>query len=228
MILIFDLDDTLYEEITFVYSGFFAVSKYIHKEYGFDKTNSFNLMKNYLKIYGRGKVFDKFLKSKKIFSRKLVRKCISTYRLHKPNIKLTREAEYLLKMNKANVYLVTDGNKVVQKNKIEALSLNKYFKKIFITHRYGIKNSKPSSYCFDLIRKMEKCKWEDLIYVGDNPAKDFVNLNKLNVTTIRVLTGEYRNVTSKKGYDAKLKIKNLSEIEKLMITILKKKEEERN
>ena len=67
-----------------------------------------------------------------------------------------------------------------------------------------------------MIRNLEKCRWEDLIYVGDNPAKDFVTLNKFGATTIRVLTGEYRLDYPKHTYDAKFKINNLSQLEQLL------------
>ena len=61
MILIFDLDDTLYEEITYVKSGFLEVSKYANKKYGFNIDSSLNYMNNTLEMLGRGKVFDEFL-----------------------------------------------------------------------------------------------------------------------------------------------------------------------
>ena len=37
MILVFDLDDTLYDEITFVYSGFSAVSKYLSLQFNLNE-----------------------------------------------------------------------------------------------------------------------------------------------------------------------------------------------
>ena len=228
MILIFDLDDTLYEEKTFVYSGFHAVAKYINQKHGYDHDESFNFMKNALKKYGRGRVFDELLKSKNLYSKKYVRDCVSIYRLHKPNIKLSKEASEVLKIWQGNIYLVTDGNKLVQKNKVNALSLSKYFKKIFITHCYGLQYSKPSPHCFEIIKKLENCKWEDLIYVGDNPAKDFVTLNQNGATTIRVLTGEYCLVHASDTYDAKFKINNLSELLPLMNRLLKKKGGKKN
>ena len=42
-----------------------------------------------------------------------------------------------------------------------------------------------------------------MYYIGDNPKKDFVNLNPLDVTTIRVLTGEYKNLMVSKKFEAK-------------------------
>jgi putative hydrolase of the HAD superfamily len=114
------------------------------------------------------------------------------------------------------LYLVTDGHKIVQQKKVTALGIEPQFQKIFITHRYGLRNAKPSTYCFDLIRKRERCQWADLVYVADNPAKDFVNLNKLRVRTVRVLTGAHKSTRAKKGHDARYTISNLSHLRQIL------------
>ncbi|MDB2331073.1 HAD hydrolase-like protein, partial [Alteromonas sp.] len=120
------------------------------------------------------------------------------------------------------LYVVTDGNKVVQGNKVAALNITQLFKRVFVTHRFGIKHAKPSTYCFDKIRQAEKCNWQDMVYVGDNPAKDFVNLNKLGVLTVRVLTGEHSKVKAKPGYDAQHTITTLSALTSLNLEDVKK------
>lgn len=213
MIIIFDLDDTLYPEHTFVESGFQAVADMLTNTYGWNKQSSLNQMLNTLKVQGRGSVFNELLQSKQCFSKKLVHRCLQTYRQHKPNIMLLPEAkETLNNLHNHSLYLVTDGNKNVQANKIEALKIEPFFKKVFITHRYGINHAKPSVYCFDLIRKLEKCNWSDMAYVGDNPAKDFVNLNPLGMLTVRVLTGEHSKVVAKLGFDAKIQIPKVADL----------------
>ncbi|WP_020395558.1 HAD family hydrolase [Thiolinea disciformis] len=213
MILIFDLDDTLYPEHTFVESGFQAVAEMLRMHYGWDESLSLKIMMDTLKMQGRGSVFNELLNSKNCFSKKLVQHCLQKYRQHKPNIQLFPEAKKILEdYNARHLYLVTDGNKNVQANKIQALAIEPFFRKIFITHRYSIKHAKPSIYCFDLIRKLEKCEWSDMAYIGDNPAKDFVNLNHLGVLTVRVLTGEHSKVIAKPGFDAKLQIQKIADL----------------
>jgi putative hydrolase of the HAD superfamily len=113
-------------------------------------------------------------------------------------------------------YLVTDGHKTVQQNKIRALRIENCFKRIFITHRYGIRYAKPSIYCFKLIRRIERCNWSDMIYIGDDPAKDFVNLTPLGVRTIRVLTGGQRDVKAKPGFEAAYVISSFRELPALL------------
>jgi putative hydrolase of the HAD superfamily len=52
--------------------------------------------------------------------------------------------------------------------------------------------------------------------VGDNPAKDFVNLNEMGATTIRLLTGSHASVIAKPGHDATHTIKSLSGLSDLL------------
>ena len=221
MIPIFDLDDTLYPERSFVESGFRAVAMDLQQLFGWPAEASLDHMLTTLSDEGRGAVFNRLLDAHSVLSAKHVRHCVNTYRHHQPKIQLAPAAHRLLDALTTRPYLVTDGQKVVQHNKIEALGIESRFNRIYITHRYGVRHAKPSIYCFELIRKREHCSWSDMFYVGDNPAKDFVNLNQLGVTTIRVTTGEHANVVAKAGFNAKHVISSLDELEILLKEITK-------
>ena len=105
----------------------------------------------------------------------------------------------------------------MQANKVEALNIRHLFKRIFITHRFGVKHAKPSTYCFEKIRLAEACDWNDMVYVGDNPAKDFVNLNRLGMHTVRVLTGVHRSAVAKPLYDAHYTVKHITDLRSLEV-----------
>lgn len=216
MIPIFDLDDTLYLERNFVESGFHAVAIKLNYIFGWPVDESLKFMINVLDNEGRGFIFNRLLESRGAMSAKNVTYCINAYRFHKPQIKLKLTVRKVIESFNRKPYLVTDGHKIVQQNKIKSLDIESLFKGIYITHRYGLCYAKPSIYCFDLIRKRENCEWSDMFYVGDNPLKDFVNLNSLGVHTIRVKTGEYADVIAKKRFDAKYKINSLNELRTLI------------
>lgn len=208
MIPIFDLDDTLYDELEFVRSGLLAVAKWGHKKFGWDIDESYKKMLSILEDKGRGHVFDDWLEGNGS-----VREAVKIYRHHKPSIKLWKEAENLLNtISNRNIYLVTDGHKIVQANKIKALGITPLFQHCYITHRYGIAHAKPSTYCFELIKKREGCEWKDMAYIGDNPSKDFVNLNPLGVKTIRVRTGQHAKKLAKRNFDAICQIPDLKNL----------------
>ena len=217
MIIIFDMDDTLYDESEYIKSSLTAVSVYLSKKYFLSKESVYNHLIQVLNTQGRGQVFDTVLKTYQRYSKKEVLNCLGVYRRNIPKIKLYEEAKLTLKQfSKYSKYVVSDGNKIVQSIKAEALGLNKFFMKILLTHCYGVKHAKPSTYCFNIIKNIEKSKWNELAYIGDNPNKDFVHLNPLGVKTVRVHTGRFKNQKAKKGYDAIYHIQNLSELNNVL------------
>jgi putative hydrolase of the HAD superfamily len=217
MVIVFDLDDTLYDERSYVESGFRAVATFGAARFGWDPERSLHFMTEVLDHEGRGAIFDRWLAKFGRNSRALVRECIRVYRHHAPRVRLYDEARELLpRLGQYPLYVVTDGHKVVQQKKVDALELGKYFRHIYITHRYGMQHVKPSTYCFERVQARERCDWKDMIYVGDNPAKDFVNLNPLSVHTVRVLTGAHRNVKALPAHDARYTIDALSQFKELL------------
>lgn len=219
MVLVFDLDDTLYSEISFVKSGFKAVAKYLHANYKCNKDEVYNCMMQLLQQNGRGGIFNDVLKTFGLYSNQLVKKCLTKYRLHKPSIKLSSEAVNCLKrFSNLSLYIVTDGNKLVQSNKAEALKLSKFVKHTYITYRHGLKHGKPSPYCFELIAKKEKTSFNNIVYVADNPMKDFVGIKPLGFKTIRLLQGNYKELKMDNFHEAHVNIVSLNELTNNFLT----------
>ena len=216
MIIIFDLDDTLFRRENFVNNGLKNVAKYICKKK--KKKKIHKVFQDLKKIYNNKKIkntFNYFLKLHNIHNLN-EQKCVSIYRYGKNDIRPYPQALQLLKIYNKKCYLVTDGNKCVQRYKIKQLKIKNFFKKIFITNEYGIKFQKPSLYCFKKIKKIEKCPYNKLVYIADNPHKDFINCNKVGIKTIRLQKGEFKDIIKKYPYDAKHKIKNLKTLEKVL------------
>ena len=115
MIIVFDLDDTLYNEKSFVYSGFSDVAIWISMFSNSSCVEIFDHMVKELSINGRSKIFDNVLEKYFKKTKKNIQKCVSIYRLHKPAIKLdSKVVDLLLELGKNHkLYIVTDGNKLV-------------------------------------------------------------------------------------------------------------------
>lgn len=213
MIIVFDLDDTLYNELTYVKSGLSSVAEFAFRNWNIPKNATYQFMIQTLEKSGRGHIFNELLIKYGKFSKANLRRCISVYRLHDPKINLYSDAKRCLESFKSlPIYIVTDGNKIVQHKKILALGLDKMVKKVFITYRHGLKNAKPSPYCFVKIAKIEKAKPQDIAYVGDNPKKDFIGIKPLGFKTIRILRGEHKDVRLSLEHDAHNEITSLDEL----------------
>lgn len=217
LILAFDLDDTLYDERSYVESGLRAVAGYGRDRFGWDAGRSFAEMIEILDAEGRGRVFDRWLAGHGRTGKGLVGECVRAYRHHRPQLALSPDAAALLpRLRHYPLYLVTDGHKIVQQRKIEALGIAPLFRRVFITHRYGIRHAKPSLHCFERIRGLERAEWRDIVYVGDNPAKDFVALNAAGAQTVRLLAGVHGDVRAAAGHDAQHRIRTLAALPEVL------------
>lgn len=207
------MDDTLYDEYTYVRSGFRAVANFLSEVLLVPANELYHWMWKRLQTNGRGAIFDDLLQEHGAYTSTLAKKCVSIYRMHEPDIQLPKETEDCLKVLKNfPLYLVTDGNKIAQYQKVQALGLYDVMEHCYITHRYGLKNSKPSPYCFLHIQKREEVPAEDIVYIADNPHKDFVGIKPLGFRTIRIMTGEYRHIEMSDEYEAELRIGSLKEL----------------
>lgn len=213
MILAFDLDDTLYDEIRFVESGFRAVAGDMAERWQLNEQRIYGQLLSALGEYGRGQVFDQVLSGYGRRSQRNVRRYVAVYRKHRPSIQLHAPGKRCLtRFASWSKYLVTDGNKQVQQNKVVALGLEPVFKRVMITHRFGVQHAKPSAYCFLKIAERERVPMTEIVYIGDNPAKDFVGIKPHGCKTIRVLTGMHKDVRREAEFEAHAEVATLDEI----------------
>ena len=135
-------------------------------------------------------VFNRLIKNNKEFEIFSVNELVNVYRNHTPNISLYKDAESLinyLKKNKYKLGIITDGFISVQKKKIKALHLDKIIDEIIYTDEYGRENWKPSPLGFKIIKDRINLEYDELVYIGDNPRKDFYINKLLGIKTIRLL-----------------------------------------
>ena len=165
MIVVFDLDDTLYDEIDFVKSGFLEVSRYLKNEKFFDF-----MWEEFKK--GNKKIFNTLIEKFNLNIK--VEKLIEIYRFHYPNISLPNK-----KLASFADAIITDGHYIMQKNKYLALNLN--VKLPVFTDFYH--TSKPDIKPFKMVEEYFKAK--KYVYIADNPKKDFFAPKELNWLTIR-------------------------------------------
>jgi putative hydrolase of the HAD superfamily len=202
MVIVFDLDDTLYNEIDFVKSGFKEISKYLQD----DKYYDFMIDEFYQN--GSGKVFNKLIENFELDIS--LQRLIEIYRFHKPNINLPQDIVKLLEFTSDyKTALISDGHYITQKNKFKSLGLEQYIDYSIFTDFYHTK--KPELKPFEMI--MKKYPYESYIYISDNPKKDFIAPNKIGWKSIRYKNpvGIYREFKSDATYEvhSRLEIINI-------------------
>jgi putative hydrolase of the HAD superfamily len=196
-VVIFDLDDTLFPEHAYVRRGFEAVGAEVRRRFG---RTDFAALAWELFVSGlRGRVFDETLARLDLpADPSTVRALVEAYRAHDPNIVLYPDAQRLLRRLRAEVCvgLVSDGPLVSQRRKIEALGLASRLDPLILTDRWGRGYWKPHERAFRKVEAVTGCSAAACVYVGDNPAKDFLAPRKLGWRTVRVrrIDGEHAGV----------------------------------
>lgn len=213
--ILFDLDDTLFDEMQFIKGGFKAVSSYISKNNNIDQRVVYQLLLDVLEEHGRGKTFDIVLKKLSLYNEKLIPKLVEVYRTHKPNLFLYPEVSTVLSSLRKQGYklgIITDGNVEVQRNKVEALKIKDFFDCMIFSNEYGIEKQKPNPLPYQKAMEKLEASANETVYIGDNPYKDFITARKLGIFTIRIMRGQYKNIKLRKEYKSDCQIQNLENI----------------
>ena len=189
--VIFDLDDTLYDEIEYCKSGFAAVSHHLANIPGAPPSRRiFDALWKQFAAGNRTKTFNAALDELAIpCDDPLIRELIQLYRNHVPKITLPRDSRDVLARlsGKYTLALLTDGFRPAQKLKVRALGIEEHFETIVYTEELGREFWKPSPAGFEKILQTLNTEPQSTTYVADNELKDFIAPNNLGLTTIQLI-----------------------------------------
>lgn len=216
--VLFDMDDTLYDERTFVVSGFHAAAGYLADRFHIDGQGIFSAMMEVFSKEGRGKVFDKALERFGLCSPALVQELVDVYRAHWPQITLYPDvmpALTALKECGAKLGIVTDGLHSVQKRKVAALGLAELVDVIVYTDELGVDYWKPSPAGFLCALERLAVESTRAAYVGNDPAKDFAGPKAIGMLAVHIQrNGE---LVKEANCEAQAHITELSELVHLVV-----------
>lgn len=175
--VIFDLDDTLYSEKEYVRSGYQKIAIFFQIP---------EIEEQMWQVFLQGgKAIDEVLNAHDLIEQKTT--ALRIYREQKPAIHLYTGIQGLLERvrQKKKIGIITDGRPEGQRAKINALGLDKMIDQIIITDELGgIDFRKPNSASFQLMRDIFDVPFEKMLYVGDNPRKDFIAPEQLGMKSL--------------------------------------------
>lgn len=199
--VVFDLDDTLISENEYIKSGYKFISKIIEEKFLIDKNqvllDLFNLFKvSPINVFNR--LFDKY---QILYSNEMLLDLVNSYRGHSPNIQFYGDVTACLmrlKSEEIKVGIITDGYSISQRQKLKVVKAEQYFDEIIITDELGRDYWKPHSKSFNLMKEKLEVDYDEMIYVGDNPLKDFDINKKYPIKTVRIfrVDGIYSKIKS--------------------------------
>jgi putative hydrolase of the HAD superfamily len=219
LVVVFDLDDTLYPESQFVRSGFKAVDAWLAKDRAI--TGFYDAAWELFQNGTRKVIFDEALRKLKVKDPKIkIPDLVKRYRAHKPTLALYPDAREALRQlrSKVKLGLLTDGFYETQKNKVEALEMEALFDATIYTDELGRENWKPSPLPFRRLMERIPSASRRYVYVGDNPEKDFIAPKALGWRTFQVVRegGVYAGRQAPANGRADRVIKSLQELPLLL------------
>lgn len=186
--LVLDVDDTLYMEHTYVASGFRAAGTWFAEVHGVDRLTEVALA--LFESGVRGDIFDRALSELGVPPEgRLVQELVGRYRAHQPDIELLSDARALIEAaseRHLQLAVITDGPAQSQRAKISSLGIAPACDIIIVTSDYVGVRPKPDPSAFELIQERWGLDSDSLVYIGDNPLKDFVAPHELGWRTVRV------------------------------------------
>lgn len=184
---IFDLDDTLYPEVSFVRSGFREVAKWCGSNLGMERGVAYEELLSLFENGAKRNTFDAWVESHDL-PIALVPEMVGIYRGHSPDIEPYKGVRELLALVRRNYKtgLLSDGVLSMQERKLAALKFKDMFDVVVFSDRWGRDYWKPSQRPYLFALDALDVKPEEAVYVGDNPGKDFLACRQLGMSSVWV------------------------------------------
>ena len=210
--VVFDIDDTLYLERSYVRSGFRSVSDLL----ALQGVTGFADVAWELFCDGvRGDVFDRALARLGVRpAPDLVAELVRAYREHEPRISLLPDARRALEaaVSAGPVAVVSDGPLASQRAKARALSLSTWARPVVLTADDCPDEPKPSPRAFQMVEGAVDLRGDACAYVADNPHKDFAGPRALGWLTVRVRRDLSLHAAVDSGQDVDVEVPDLADL----------------
>lgn len=184
----FDMDGTIYDEFEFIVQPYELISNlFVKKDIVFNSMCNRWLEKgsSYNKIFDE--TYNKYshilvnVMSKNDF----ISSSLDIFRNIEPSLKLTNRSKIILEhcKEKYKIFLITDGNNILQKKKFNSLGLNQYFddSQVVYTDLYSKEYAKPGIKSLELINIIPS----QSIFFGDRDKdKNFALSSKMQFVKV--------------------------------------------
>jgi putative hydrolase of the HAD superfamily len=163
--LIFDLDNTIFDENIFLHQGYFRISHFLNSRYGIDANEVLNFLWSSFLNGSRSNLFNKMLVHFNLEKMISIENLLAVFR-NMENQKLAI-LEYFQDFLLRNIdfYVITNGNLLQQSSKFMALGLHKYSQclEVIYAESFASKPKVDSYHFLQTKRVLNKP-----IYIGDS------------------------------------------------------------
>ncbi len=218
--VIFDLDNVLYDEWEYFRAAFEKIAVFLSERCDRSWQDIFNKLLTDLQkkssMYPR--LFNDLLLEFGL-DQSLVAELLRIFSSVNADLRLFADSEDLLLALRGldiKLGLVTNGNVATQKNKVKLLRIEKYFDSIIYARELGTNKEKPDPEAYRRLLENLGVKAEETLCIGDNPFTDFLGAKKLGIRTVRLLGGEFKDVSLGPEYGTDSTVTALFDIYKIV------------
>ncbi|MBX7483385.1 HAD family hydrolase [Qipengyuania qiaonensis] len=184
-VLVFDLDDTLYLERDFAFSGFAAVERHLRVLHGDAVVPG--TCRTLFEHGVRGEIFNRALERFGIASdANTIATLVEVYRGHTPRIRPCPDTARFLSADSRRRAIITDGPAAMQRAKIDALGIADQFDLVIPTGELPHGMGKPHPRAFEQVMAWSGETGAAHVYIADNPMKDFIAPRALGWRTVQI------------------------------------------
>lgn len=209
--VVFDLDDTLISERQYIASGYRHIAEVLSVRIDVDRQSIFSILMDLFHASSKN-VFNRLFEKLQIaYSEEDIMELVEAYRNHEPDIQFYYDVLpclELLKVKGIKTGIITDGYISTQRNKMKVLNADKYFDHIIVTEELGRDYWKPHPRAYEMMHKILKVSFEEMIYIGDNPEKDFYIGSIYPIKTVMICRN---NEAGSDIYKGRLYLENVKE-----------------
>lgn len=206
--VIFDLDNTLYDENTLVSA---ACREFSHR-YNLSLEHMTYILDDEFRLRSRD-IFGDWLRHIDFYSTKKQEELFTLY--HSINVPLSlyddvRDFLTFLQQQKVQIGILTNGNLKAQQHKVTLLGLDTY--QVEYARSNGIEYEKPHINAFIRILQRLNASAQECVFIGDNPLTDIAGANNAGIFSIWLQRGYGRLIPCE---NAKMTITYFDELRRL-------------
>lgn len=211
-----DLDDTLYPEQAYVFSGYDAVGQWLRRRRTCP-TDPAARMRELFLAGERRQVFDRLLAEYGASDAALIADMVTCYRTHTPALEYHPDATLALEQwrGRFKLAVISDGPLIMQQRKAAALQVERWCDCLVLTDQWGSQYWKPDPRSFEFLETRLGLGGAACLYIADNPAKDFVAPRALGWRTVQIRRagGFYGDQAAPPGGQPELVVSSLLQLD---------------
>jgi putative hydrolase of the HAD superfamily len=218
--VLFDLDDTLYPQRRFVFSGFAAVARHVEHATGEDRKRVFLVLRDAWRER-RGRELQACVE-RFALPPALVPALLGVMRGHRPAIRLPRRSALALMALRTHwrTGIVTNGDPAIQRRKVDALGLGALVDSVVFAGEHGTGAGKPEAAPFAAALDRLDAVAGRAVFVGNDEVCDIAGAAAVGMKTVLLVPSPPRATAT--GTRADIVVHTIADVPQAVASLMRR------